>query len=120
MTGKVDYRSIVAALVDSGCRSLSRRKEQVELNGSNHAGDVLRLLAERGVRLFHIYSEGDESIDYLPVISGDAVQQWNASGLLPMEVITGANHTFTLLWSQDHLLQVVQQWMQKNMAIDWT
>ena len=118
MTGKVDYRSILPVMVGSGLRSLLRRKEHMLRNG-NHAADTLRSLAERGVRLLHLYSEADEGLDYLSVILGGEVRQWNESGLLTIEVIAGANHTFMLLWSQDHLLQVVQNWAQQSVATDW-
>jgi dienelactone hydrolase len=117
LTGKVDYRSILLTLMGSGLSNLLGRREN-GLSEVAHAADALRLLAERSVRLLHIYSEGDESLDYLSVILGREVQKRHESELLPMEIIVGANHTFTLLWSQDHLLHLVQNWVQKNLATD--
>ena len=118
LTGQVDYRSILPTMIGSGFRNLLRRKEN-GLSDVKHAAEVLRSLAERGVRLLHLYSEGDLSLDYLSVILGGEARKWNESGLLTMEVIAGANHTFTPLWSQEHLLQAVQHWTQKNVATDW-
>lgn len=118
VTGKVDYRSIVPVMMGSGLRNLLGRRE----NGGgqiNHVAETLQSLAERGVRLFHIYSEGDSSLDYLSVILDGEEQKWHETGLLPMEVIAGTNHTFTLLWSQEHVLHVVQNWIRENMATNW-
>jgi len=72
----------------------------------------MRLLTERGVRLLQVYSEGDEALDYMHVVLGDKMQEWRANGMLTMEVIRGANHTFTLLWSQEYLLKVICEWAQ--------
>ena len=72
----------------------------------------LRSLAERGTRLLHVYSEGDEGLDYLQAVFGHRLGAWRAEGLLEMEVIPGANHTFSLLWSQERLLAVLGDWVQ--------
>lgn len=72
----------------------------------------MRSLAERSVRLLHVYSEGDEGLDYLHVILGDRMRGWRASRLLTMQVIRGTDHTFTLLWSQSVLLEIVGSWIQ--------
>ena len=109
--GKVDYTSI-RRMMDFRLRSLFSRKRKVSFGTHNGVGD-LRLLAERGVRLVHIYSEGDEGLDYFHVMLGDKLQEWSASGLLRVEIIRGANHTFTLLWSQEHLSKVVHNWAQE-------
>jgi len=85
----------------------------------NRVSANLRSLSERGVRLLHIYSEGDEGLDYLHVILGDKLKAWRSDGRLDIETIQGANHTFTLLWSQEHLLKILQGWMQE-MVQDFT
>lgn len=86
---------------------------------ADQAAGALRALAEHGVRLFHVYSEGVESLGYLSVILGDNVRKWYESAFSTRGVIVGANHTFPLPWSQDHLLQMAQQWAQKNLTTDW-
>jgi pimeloyl-ACP methyl ester carboxylesterase len=60
LTGRVDYRRILPTVIGSGLRSLWGRKEN-RLSEVTATTDALRLLAERGVRLLHIYSEGDPS-----------------------------------------------------------
>jgi alpha-beta hydrolase superfamily lysophospholipase len=73
----------------------------------------LRSVVDRGARVLHVYSEGDEGLDYLQAVFGHRLAAWRAEGLLEMEVIRGADHTFTLLWSQERLLEVVRDWIQE-------
>ena len=69
-------------------------------------------LTARGTQLLHVYSEGDEGLDYFHVARKVAKQQGLTDDALEVETIRGANHTFTLLWSQDQLLTVVRRWLQ--------
>jgi alpha-beta hydrolase superfamily lysophospholipase len=66
----------------------------------------LATLSERGVRLLHIYAEGDQGLDYFRLLLGKQA----LSGNQPMELIRGANHTFSTLWSQERLVQVICDW----------
>ncbi len=70
----------------------------------------LRSLTGRGVRLFHLYCEGDEGLDYFHVMLGDKVRDVASDDNSRLEVIRGANHVFTLLWSQDELVETVSEW----------
>ena len=109
--GKADYWGIIRVMIGFQLRSLFERKRKMS-SGLNHVAADVRLLTERGVRLLHVYSEGDEGLDYLHVILGDEMQKWSVCEPLRAELIHGANHTFTLLWSQEHLLKVVHNWAQ--------
>jgi pimeloyl-ACP methyl ester carboxylesterase len=113
ITGKVDSWEIISKMVmgfQIGSLFGHQRKVSSEVN---HVSANLRSLSERGVRLLHIYSEGDEGLDYLHVILGGKLKEWRSDGRFHIETIQGANHTFTLLWSQEHLMKVVQSWMFK-------
>ena len=115
VTGKLRRRSVSKAL--SALRplrllsSLPRKS-----SATNRAESDLLALKERGVRVVHVYSEGDEGLDYLHVLAGRRLRIWLDSGLLTMEVIDGADHTFTLLWSQQRLLQIVSEWAQTTVT----
>jgi len=111
ITGKVDYLSVLREMIGFPIRILFRRKRKEASYATNAAAD-LRLLNERGVRLLHVYSEGDEGLDYLHVILGNEMLELSAHGLLRVEIVQGANHTFTLLWSQEHMLKIVCNWVQ--------
>ena len=115
MTGKVASWKIISKMMTGfpiGRLFGHQKKVSSEVN---HLWANLRSLSERGVRLLHIYSEGDEGLDYLHVILGDKLKEWRSDGRLSMEVIQGANHTFTLLWSQEHFLNVIQDWAHKEL-----
>jgi pimeloyl-ACP methyl ester carboxylesterase len=115
ITGKVESWKIISKMVTGfqiGSLSSHRRKVSSEVN---YVWATLRSLSERGVRLLHIYSEGDEGLDYLHVILGDKLKEWRSDGKFSMEVIQGANHTLTLLWSQEYFLNVIQDWAHKEL-----
>jgi hypothetical protein len=112
LRGAVDHRRIIPAMLSAPWWVLRARGQGV----SSAAGCVrenLHQLAERGVRLLHVYLEGDEGLDYFQLIVRKWLREWSALGLLEVRVIPGANHTFTLRWSQEHLLHLVQDWLHE-------
>ena len=109
LRGAVDHRSIIPVMLGAPWRGVFTRQRSLS-TGSNHV-EELRLLAGRGVRLLHVYSEGDQGLDYLRVVLGNRRHELNRQGLLETEIVRGANHTFTLRWSQEYLLRLVQDWV---------
>jgi len=106
--GKAIYQNIIGA-IGLPIISLFVRKTNVSSKVNNFATD-LRLLTERDVRLLLVYSEWDPGLDYLHVILGDKIHELSLDGKLKVEIIPQADHIFTPLWSQEHLLKVVQNW----------
>jgi alpha/beta superfamily hydrolase len=86
------------------------RRQRAEPAPREYALVRLHALSARGVRLLHIYSEGDEGLDYFRLVLG------KEADAQPMELIRGANHTFTLLWSQERLVQVICAWAKGFLA----
>ena len=111
LTGVVDYRSILLVMLGSQLRELFTSSHNTWDPIEDIEADLQRL-AKRHVRLLHVYSEGDEGLDYFLMMVGARLHDWKARGLLDVRVIRGANHTFTLLWSQDELLQTIRSWAQ--------
>lgn len=111
MTGKVDYRRVIGVVMGFRPGTLRGRQRRT-LPGANEAATDLPTLAERGVRLLHIYSEGDEGLDYFHVMLGDEMKRRVESGRIAVELIPGTNHTFALQWGQEHLLSVIRKWAQ--------
>lgn len=110
LTGQADYRSILSSMLGNPFRRvLTRRPQATDLAEGFEA--KLQGLAERRVRLLHLYSEGDEGLDHFRGVVGKRLSEWTASGLLEIKIIRGANHTFTMLWSQDELRAIVREWM---------
>lgn len=113
LTGKVNYRMFVNATT-SCLMSLLSHREQPSLAavGQTFRSDVRSLLG-RGVRLLFIHAEGDEGLDIVQMILGDEVKQWSHSKQFRLDIIEGANHTFSLLWTQEKLLERICGWTER-------
>jgi pimeloyl-ACP methyl ester carboxylesterase len=114
LTGKVDYWSVIKGMLSSPIKGLLRRGGEKAVRAKDPGTD-LRKLIERGVRLFHIYSEGDEGLDYLYLMLGDRTKDLIASEPSRFEIVEATNHTFTLLWSQEQLMKSVCNWARELM-----
>jgi pimeloyl-ACP methyl ester carboxylesterase len=109
LTGGIDYRIIPRVMVAS-FRSLFASGRRKPTRGNDPLGDMVRLV-EHGGRLLHIYSEGDEGLDYFQAIVGRRYLGWHDRGRLELEIIPGASHTFMLRWNQERLLAVTREWI---------
>jgi alpha/beta superfamily hydrolase len=111
LKGQVSYWALLKAVMSLPLSRLGVDERQ-DAATSRVVADF-RLLADRGVHLLHIYSEGDQSLDCYHV----AVDQMNLTEKTPAwlkaEVIRGANHAFTMRWSQDELTRILCEWMQE-------
>jgi|RhiMethySRZTD1v2_1073278.scaffolds.fasta_scaffold78123_2 pimeloyl-ACP methyl ester carboxylesterase len=72
----------------------------------------LRRLQERGVSLLHVYSEGDEGLDYAHVVFGGRLDRLGSAPRSRLELIAGANHTLTLRWAQNYLGDLILEWLR--------
>lgn len=105
LTGNLNLPLLREAILGFRLRNPFRR-QQAELTTREYALAQLQTLSARGVRLLHIYCEGDEGLDYFRLVLGaDADAQ-------PMTLIRGANHTFSTLWSQERLIHLIRDWAQ--------
>ena len=112
MTGHVDYQGLVKAILSLPRRSLFAPQNHAS-SETQRAAAVVRSLLERDVRLLHVYSEGDKGLDYFRIMLGDEGRHVRcASDKMKLEIVYGVDHTFTLLWSQERLLQIIRQWAQ--------
>jgi pimeloyl-ACP methyl ester carboxylesterase len=102
LTGKANYQ-----LIGPRLRTVfsSRRKA---LSVANHIAADFQSLIERRVDLRLVYSKGDLGLDCLDVILGNDLRELSKRGTLKLEIIPEADHTCTLLESQQRLLNVVQ------------
>ena len=103
LRGQFDVRGALSSLL--------RRKngEGGEPPPANTA--ALDRLCERGVRVLNVYSEGDWSLDYLTAALGDDFDVRLSQPGSRFELVTGANHVFSLRWSQDHLISTLTDWV---------
>lgn len=70
----------------------------------------LRAIGARGTRLFHLYCEGDEGLDYFHVVLGGKLKDVASTETARFEIIFGANHVFSLLWTQERCVDMVCDW----------
>jgi hypothetical protein len=49
--------------------------------------------------------------DYLDVMMGGRLDEWEKSGYFRQEIIPFSDHTFTLRSSQDHLTRAIAEWV---------
>ena len=105
----------VAARVRVMLGSLGRRETRVDTSGAGELAQArLDELRARDVRILHVYAEGDEWLDYFQMLVGDAAAAWPSDGPLRVEVIERADHTFTLLWAQQRLMERVSDWLRQQ------
>jgi len=70
----------------------------------------LRELIRRGVRLFFIYSGGLPGYYNYRSQFADAFRSVPFDGHVQVEYLEGADHTFTLLASQERLVRAIEDW----------
>jgi pimeloyl-ACP methyl ester carboxylesterase len=122
LTGELDPRRILRMMIGFPMAMILRRKRRRErasaaIPPANPAA-VLREVLGRGVRLFHVYCEADEGLDYFHVALGDRGPEIASEESGRFEMILGSNHVFTLGWSQDHLVKTVGDWARSSFGAD--
>jgi pimeloyl-ACP methyl ester carboxylesterase len=83
-------------------------------SGSQTPEGVLIALRERGIQILVVYSESDPGLDYLEIMAGRELRTSIAEGAASLEVVRGADHTFTLLASQRRLTEAVGRWLVRT------
>lgn len=110
LTGRVDYLKVLRGMSGFSLASLFQNSGKSASTAATFESK-LHLLRDRGVHPFYLFAEGDEGLDYLNAICRATLADWcGEKGLMTMEIIAGANHTFTMLWSQQALLAKVEKW----------
>lgn len=76
----------------------------------------LDLILERGVPIFCVHSEADEGLDHLHALAGKDLTGLRSKDGFRSEVLEGADHTFTMRWSQALLLARLEAWLEERFA----
>ena len=120
--GEVDLlrvAGILRAKVESSARRRLARLfgDRMKAAQSPEARDVirdLRSMAERGTDTFLLCSEDDPGLVYLMKYFGGGLQELSGVRGFRREVVQGTDHTFTPLWSQDALSEMLTQHLLKR------
>ena len=87
-----------------------RERTEETPSGPHEAMKVLGDLDNRGVHLLAIFSEGSIAWDLANFAFGGAANKLANFENIQLEYVRRCDHVFTPLWSQEHLLLVVEQW----------
>ena len=76
----------------------------------------LKELRTRGVEILAVFSEGSVAWDVAHLLFGRGASKLVEFENVQLEYLQRCDHVFTTLWSQDHLLRVVEEWACARMC----
>ena len=110
--GEAAFRDIMRVLLFPLLSRVARKKKA--LSGPSQYAAGLRFVAERGMPLLLVFSDGDTGLDYLHEVFGDELRQLCSSGKIGFHVIPHSDHLFTLLDDKARLLSLVRDWVHER------
>lgn len=106
-TGKSDYAAIVRYLKAQLANIPSRmRRSRPEA----HIPADWCSLTHRGVNILMVYSEGDSTLRVFKKVHEPRIRDLGPKERLRVEIVRDADHTFTLLSNQEHLISLIDDW----------
>jgi len=114
ITGKVDVRKVQSTVeyLTAKIRNLFIREKNVR-STANLVEDV-RLANVRDVDLLLVYAKGQMPF-YNFVTHQKQLRAPMSSGKLRVEIIENSDHLFTPVAVQEHLMKIIQNWIQARM-----
>jgi pimeloyl-ACP methyl ester carboxylesterase len=110
LTGQLNIRGVTSILFGGWAHLFPSRPQVASVptgGGPNPRRDIEGLV-KRGVRLLHVYAEGDEGLDYFRLMLGRDLKPLTRNGTLELRILKGVNHLFTQLWAQAALLELTR------------
>lgn len=101
LTGKVNVLAVARTVAGRGVRAARswigavRHALGVDRQDADNLRRDLERLVERGVKMSFFFAESDPGFDLLMLEAGNVVRRLERSGRLSIEIIEGADHTFT-------------------------
>ena len=129
LTGQADYRTIahnifkfvlwnrLAALAFRVRARLTKHISAAATNGTDEQAQAHAVLCAAGERvpLLFIHTEGSTGYEHLRTIAGDEIDRLSAAGRVQIVIIPETDHIYTLLASQQRLIEVIQGWITEIM-----
>jgi pimeloyl-ACP methyl ester carboxylesterase len=111
ITGKSDLRGVMKYFATKAGNLLSRNTNvRVETDSAIEWNS----LAERGVESFLIFSEGSKALDTYRLLLEKRINELRPSGRLSVKIVDYSDHVFTLLWSQEVLMDSIEKWARNE------
>ncbi len=120
--GDVNVRGIAGQLALRTKKRLYREAKSVAARFTGtlvEATDVergFRLLDERGTGVLALYGSDDGGIDVIEGHLGSGAEAMAGSRSFRMQVLEGPDHTFTPLWTQRQLVQLIGEYLLERYA----
>jgi pimeloyl-ACP methyl ester carboxylesterase len=127
LSGKVDVVRVAKMMAPKvkgmALRTAQKVLDRVRPKSGNGTGadtehaDVpacLRLMAERGVDTFLVTTVHDPGVDYVDVHFGKAMKDLSGLSNYRREDLEGTDHTFTSVWSQEHVRTTIRDHLAKR------
>lgn len=122
LRGEVDLKRVAGVMRDKVESAVRRRVtrlfgEKTESEGKPESRDViadLRSIAARGADTFLLCSEDDPGLVYLQKYFGGGLDGLTGLPGYRREIVKNTDHTFTPLWSQDALSDMLTEHLQKR------
>jgi len=112
VTGRIQYRHL-ARVLGRQIKGLFGPSPEAASAAASF-GEEIHGLADRGVHLLWVYSEGDHAMRLQKVMLGPHLEALEESGRFEVEVIADTDHTFTFLRNQRALLTVINDWAARS------
>lgn len=116
LTGQINVRIIVAGVLANLKKKWKVRMERAiqreEIEGEEKPHNVratfLRLM-KSGTNVFLLYSANDGGLNELEAQLGENAKSLQKQSRFKFQIVDGADHTFTPLWAQRRLLDLISQ-----------
>ena len=97
-----------------GPRSSSCVSPHAPTGWEGYSPESWRILSERGAKLRLLYSEGSTYLDLFRLATRPNGPGHDVPSLFRVNILRDIDHTFTLLWSQEILIENVVQWISSE------
>lgn len=109
LTGQIRYKRLLAVMLRRARNVLAPPK--VVVDASRQAVSDVDAIVERAGRILWLQSEGDFSQDYFDTMFGRNAGSFLENGSVRREIMTYADHTLTERYSQQRVLEIIEQWL---------
>jgi len=111
LTGGVNIPELLQVLLRRGAsataNSVKDLARRLNIPLPDDLGTELAALSKRDVNLLFVFANGEPGIDLLKNGGGCVVQRLRTHRQLDIQMIDGADHTFTTRWSRERLVEVL-------------